>query len=169
MRVDGPDGFVLEGASSMAKISRDPLDLVAQAIGDYHQYPDGLVLFLGTMFAPTKDRDAPGQGFTHVVGDVVTISTPRLGTLVNRVRALRHASRRGRSARRADAPPRPPRPSALTAPPTRRARLARRRATSFQPDTAAMTAPQFRNLHRRRVGRRRLRHDQPQSVRPLAT
>ncbi|MBK7593289.1 MAG: fumarylacetoacetate hydrolase family protein [Betaproteobacteria bacterium] len=85
MRVDGPDGFVLEGASSMAKISRDPLDLVAQAIGDYHQYPDGLVLFLGTMFAPTKDRHAAGQGFTHVVGDIVSVSTPRLGTLVNRV------------------------------------------------------------------------------------
>ena len=85
MRVEGPDGFVLEGASSMARISRDPLDLVAQAIGDYHQYPDGMMLFLGTMFAPTKDRHAPGQGFTHVVGDVVTVSTPRLGALVNRV------------------------------------------------------------------------------------
>ena len=85
MRVDGPDGFVLEGSSSMAKISRDPLDLVAQAIGDYHQYPDGMMLFLGTMFAPTKDRHGPGQGFTHVVGDIVTVSTPRLGSLVNRV------------------------------------------------------------------------------------
>ena len=85
MRVEGPDGFVLEGASSMAQISRDPLDLVAQAIGDYHQYPDGMMLFLGTMFAPTKDRHAPGQGFTHVLGDVVTVSTPRLGALVNRV------------------------------------------------------------------------------------
>jgi len=85
MRVDGPDGFVLDGASSMAKISRDPLDLVAQAIGASHQYPDGFVLFLGTMFAPTKDRLAPGQGFTHVVGDVVTVSTPALGALVNRV------------------------------------------------------------------------------------
>jgi fumarylacetoacetate (FAA) hydrolase family protein len=85
MRVDGPDGFVLEGSSSMARISRDPLDLVAQAIGDYHQYPDGMMLFLGTMFAPTKDRHAAGQGFTHVVGDVVTVSTPRLGALVNRV------------------------------------------------------------------------------------
>ncbi len=85
MRVDGPDGFVLEGSSSMARISRDPLDLVAQAIGDYHQYPDGMMLFLGTMFAPTKDRHAPGQGFTHVVGDIVTVSTPRLGALVNRV------------------------------------------------------------------------------------
>ena len=85
MRIDGPDGFVLEGSSSMAKISRDPLDLVAQAIGDYHQYPDGMMLFMGTMFAPTKDRHAPGQGFTHVVGDIVTVSTPRLGALVNRV------------------------------------------------------------------------------------
>ncbi len=66
-------------------ISRDPLDLVAHAIGPNHQYPDGLVLFLGTMFAPTKDRFGPGQGFTHVVGDIVTIATPKLGALVNRV------------------------------------------------------------------------------------
>ena len=85
MRVDGPEGFVLDGASSMARISRDPLDLVAQAIGANHQYPDGFLLFLGTMFAPIKDRLAPGQGFTHVVGDVVTVSTPLLGALVNRV------------------------------------------------------------------------------------
>src|SRR6266550_1181050 len=85
MRVEGPDGFVLDGASAMDKISRDPLDLVSQAIGPNHQYPDGLVLFLGTMFAPTKDRLAPGEGFTHVVGDIVTVSTPLLGALVNRV------------------------------------------------------------------------------------
>lgn len=85
LRIEGPEGFVLNGASSMAKISRDPLDLVAQAIGANHQYPDGFALFLGTMFAPTKDRHGPGQGFTHVVGDLVTISTPRLGALVNRV------------------------------------------------------------------------------------
>jgi fumarylacetoacetate (FAA) hydrolase family protein len=83
MKVTGRDGFVLEGSSSLAKISRDPLDLVAQAIGDNHQYPDGFVLFLGTMFAPVQDRFGPGQGFTHAVGDVVTISTPRLGTLAN--------------------------------------------------------------------------------------
>ncbi|MEO8305185.1 MAG: fumarylacetoacetate hydrolase family protein [Betaproteobacteria bacterium] len=85
MRVDGPEGFVLDGASSMAKISRDPLDLVTHAIGPSHQYPDGLVLFLGTMFAPTKDRLAPGEGFTHVVGDIVTVTTPLLGALINRV------------------------------------------------------------------------------------
>jgi fumarylacetoacetate (FAA) hydrolase family protein len=85
MRVDGPEGFALEGASSMAMISRDPLDLVGQAIGANHQYPDGLMLFLGTMFAPTQDRHGPGQGFTHVVGDIVTVTTPRLGALVNRV------------------------------------------------------------------------------------
>ena len=85
MRVDGPDGFVLDGSSSMKKISRDPLELVSAAIGPNHQYPDGLVLFLGTMFAPTKDRLAAGEGFTHVVGDVVTISTPLLGALINRV------------------------------------------------------------------------------------
>jgi fumarylacetoacetate (FAA) hydrolase family protein len=85
MRVDGPEGFVLDGASSLSMISRDPLDLVAQAIGPNHQYPDGFVLFLGTMFAPTKDRHAPGQGFTHAVGDIVTVATPKLGALVNRV------------------------------------------------------------------------------------
>ncbi len=85
MRVDGPEGFVLNGASSLAMISRDPLDLAAQAIGPNHQYPDGFVLFLGTMFAPTQDRHGPGQGFTHVVGDVVTVATPKLGALVNRV------------------------------------------------------------------------------------
>jgi len=85
MRVEGPDGFVMQGASSLSKISRDPLDLVAQAIGANHQYPDGFMLFLGTMFAPTQDRHGPGQGFTHVVGDVVTVSAPQLGTLANRV------------------------------------------------------------------------------------
>ena len=85
MRVDGPDGFTLHGSSSLAMISRDPLDIVGHAIGPNHQYPDGLVLFLGTMFAPTQDRHGPGLGFTHDVGDVVRIGTPRLGTLVNRV------------------------------------------------------------------------------------
>jgi fumarylacetoacetate (FAA) hydrolase family protein len=85
MRVDGPEGFVLEGHSSMAMISRDPLDLAGQAIGANHQYPDGLMLFLGTMFAPTQDRLAAGAGFTHVVGDIVTVATPKLGALVNRV------------------------------------------------------------------------------------
>ncbi len=85
MQVEGPDGFVMQGSSSLARISRDPLDLVGQAIGANHQYPDGFVLFLGTMFAPTQDRHGPGEGFTHVVGDLVTISTPRLGTLANRV------------------------------------------------------------------------------------
>jgi fumarylacetoacetate (FAA) hydrolase family protein len=85
MRVTGADGFVMDGSSSLAKISRDPLDLVGQAIGANHQYPDGFVLFLGTMFAPTQDRHAPGEGFTHAVGDLVTVATPRLGTLANRV------------------------------------------------------------------------------------
>ncbi|HSV36138.1 MAG TPA: fumarylacetoacetate hydrolase family protein [Ramlibacter sp.] len=85
MQVRGDDGFAMQGTSSLAKISRDPLDLVGQAIGANHQYPDGFMLFLGTMFAPTQDRHGPGQGFTHAVGDVVTVSTPRLGTLANRV------------------------------------------------------------------------------------
>jgi fumarylacetoacetate (FAA) hydrolase family protein len=85
MKVTGTDGFVMDGSSSISKISRDPLDLVSQAIGPNHQYPDGFVLFLGTMFAPVQDRRGPGQGFTHEVGDVVTVGTPRLGTLANRV------------------------------------------------------------------------------------
>ena len=85
MQVQGPEGFALSGRSSLAQISRDPLDLVAQAMGRYHQYPDGMVLFLGTMFAPTQDRHGPGQGFTHVVGDTVRIGTPALGQLFNRV------------------------------------------------------------------------------------
>lgn len=85
MKVTGPEGFVMDGSSKLSLISRDPLDLVTHAIGPNHQYPDGLVLFLGTMFAPTQDRFGPGQGFTHSVGDIVAISTPRLGTLANRV------------------------------------------------------------------------------------
>lgn len=79
------DGFELRGRSSMAEISRDIEELVAAAAGRHHQYPDGFVLFCGTMFAPTEDRDAPGQGFTHHVGDVVAITCPGLGTLANRV------------------------------------------------------------------------------------
>jgi fumarylacetoacetate (FAA) hydrolase family protein len=86
LTVEGADGFHLEGFSSIAKISRDPADLVAQMIGDHHQYPDGAVLFLGTMFAPVEDRGATGQGFTHDIGDIVTISSAELGQLVNRMR-----------------------------------------------------------------------------------
>ena len=86
LTITGPDGFTLSGQSSMAEISRDPLDLVAQAMGRHHQYPDGMVLFLGTLFAPTQDRDAPGEGFTHKLGDVVTIAAPELGALQNTVR-----------------------------------------------------------------------------------
>lgn len=85
LRVEGPEGYVLEGRSNMAEISRDPEDLVAQTIGRHHQYPDGLMLFLGTLFAPIEDRDTPGKGFTHKVGDVVRISCPDLGELVNHV------------------------------------------------------------------------------------
>lgn len=86
LSVVGEDGFVLAGHSSMREISRDPEDLVRQTLGRHHQYPDGLVLFLGTLFAPTQDRDVPGEGFTHKVGDVVTISSPGLGRLANTVR-----------------------------------------------------------------------------------
>ena len=86
LTVDGPDGYHLEGGSSIAQISRDPADLVAQMIGPHHQYPDGAFLFLGTMFAPIADRDTPGKGFTHKIGDVVTVSSPMFGSLVNRMR-----------------------------------------------------------------------------------
>src|SRR6266567_4012116 len=86
LTVEGDDGFRLEGFSSIAKISRDPADLVAQMLGEHQQYPDGAVLFLGTMFAPIEDRDAPGGGFTHKIGDIVTIAAPKLGRLVNRMR-----------------------------------------------------------------------------------
>ncbi len=85
LRVEGTDGFVLDGHSNMSQISRTPESLVAATIGPHHQYPDGLVLYLGTMFAPVKDRDGVGQGFTHKSGDIVSISTPALGTLRNRV------------------------------------------------------------------------------------
>ena len=86
LRVEGEDGYVLHGTSLMSKISRDPLDLVKHTLGRHHQYPDGLVLFLGTLFAPIEDRDEPGQGFTHKLGDKVTIAADGLGKLENTVR-----------------------------------------------------------------------------------
>jgi fumarylacetoacetate (FAA) hydrolase family protein len=86
LSVEGEDGFSLEGASSMAEISRSPEELVKAAMGPHHQYPDGLALYLGTMFVPSKDRGEKGKGFTHKVGDIVTISSEKLGALVNRVR-----------------------------------------------------------------------------------
>mgnify|MGYP003666062277 FL=1 len=86
LRVEGEDQFVLEGLSSLSQISRDPADLVAATINEHHQYPDGLVLLLGTMFAPVKDRDVQGEGFTHKINDIVTISSPELGALSNRVK-----------------------------------------------------------------------------------
>ncbi|MBX5197788.1 MULTISPECIES: fumarylacetoacetate hydrolase family protein [unclassified Rhizobium] len=86
LKVSGKDGFVLHGKSSMSQISRDPTDLVKQTLGPHHQYPDGFMLFLGTLFAPTQDRDAQKQGFTHKIGDVVEISSAGLGALVNTVR-----------------------------------------------------------------------------------
>lgn len=85
LTVEGDDGYVLNGGSNMSKISRDPADIVAQMINNHHQYPDGAVLFLGTLFAPVEDRDEPGKGFTHKMGDVVTVSSPQLGTLANRM------------------------------------------------------------------------------------
>lgn len=86
LTVTGEDGFVLQGSSSMAEISRDPADLVRQTCGAHHQYPDGFMLYLGTLFAPTQDRDVPGEGFTHKIGDEVVIQAPGLGRLANTVR-----------------------------------------------------------------------------------
>jgi fumarylacetoacetate (FAA) hydrolase family protein len=83
--IEGEDGYRLKGASSMAAISRDVTELAAHTINETHQYPDGVVLFTGTMFVPVQDRDRPGEGFTHKTGDIVRISTPKLGGLVNRV------------------------------------------------------------------------------------
>ena len=107
--VDGSEGFRMEGRYSLGQISRDPVDLAGQAMGASHQYPDGLMLFLGTAFAPTQDRGAPGHGFTHRLGDVVTVRSPSLGALVNQVEhchrippwtygvgaLMRHLGRRG--------------------------------------------------------------------------
>jgi len=90
LEIVGTDNYRLEGKSSMSEISRDPLDLVKQTISE-HQYPDGFVLFLGTLFAPTQDRDVKGSGFTHKEGDVVRISTPKLGVLENRVTTCKAA------------------------------------------------------------------------------
>ena len=91
LRIDGPEGYVLEGVSSVGEISRNPLELVTHTLGAHHQYPDGFMLFTGTMFAPTEDRDQPGQGFTHKRDDVVAISSPQLGTLVNTVSSAEDA------------------------------------------------------------------------------
>ena len=91
LTIEGPDNYRLEGKSTMAEISRDPLDLVNQAMSE-HQFPDGFALFLGTLFAPTQDRDVPGRGFTHKLGDIVRVSTPALGTLENKVTTSKSAA-----------------------------------------------------------------------------
>jgi len=85
LKIEGEDGFVIDGTNSMSFISRSPEELVATALGRHHQYPDGIALYLGTMFVPAKDRLTPGGGFTHKIGDRVTISSAKLGRLVNRV------------------------------------------------------------------------------------
>ena len=90
LTIEGEDNYRLEGQSTMAEISRDPLELIRQTLSE-HQYPDGFVLFLGTLFAPTQDRDEPGRGFTHKNGDLVCVSTPKLGRLENKVVSSKHA------------------------------------------------------------------------------
>jgi fumarylacetoacetate (FAA) hydrolase family protein len=85
LEVTGPDQFRLRGQSDLSRISRDPTDLVVQSMGGTHQYPDGMVLMTGTLFAPTEPRKPGGTGFTHVVGDIVSIRSPKLGTLTNTV------------------------------------------------------------------------------------
>jgi fumarylacetoacetate (FAA) hydrolase family protein len=85
MRIEGTDGFVLQATAPQGDISRPVSELVAHTLNRRHQYPDGVVLYCGTPFAPTEDRDAPGMGFTHHDGDLVSIGSPALGTLVNRV------------------------------------------------------------------------------------
>jgi len=85
LEITGQDGFALADHSDMAQISRQPADLAGQLLNPNHQYPDGAMLYLGTMFAPTKDRDGKGLGFTHKSGDVVAVSSPQLGRLVNEV------------------------------------------------------------------------------------
>ena len=91
LQIDGPEGYTLVGTNKMSEISRDPTDLVRQALSE-HQYPDGFALFLGTLFAPVQDRDHPGRGFTHKEGDVVRIATPKLGALINRVTTSKAAA-----------------------------------------------------------------------------
>ncbi len=90
LTIEGPEGYRLEGTNDMGQISRDPTELVRQCLSEHH-YPDGFVLFCGTLFAPTQDRDTPGAGFTHKVGDVVTISSRRIGALTNTVTTSRDA------------------------------------------------------------------------------
>lgn len=85
LQVSGEDGFRFTEASSMELMTRDPLDLVAQTMGSNHQYPDGFALYLGSLIAPTQDRGEAGQGFTHKPGDLVTVASAQLGSLVNKV------------------------------------------------------------------------------------
>jgi fumarylacetoacetate (FAA) hydrolase family protein len=93
LRVEGDDGFVLDGSSSMKQCSRDPADLVGQMFSNGRGYPDGAMLFMGTMFAPVADRDAPGKGFTHKVGDRVTVASGKLGALTNIMRHCHECAR----------------------------------------------------------------------------
>ena len=91
LEVEGEDGYKLAGESSMSLISRDPVELIGQTIGQHHQYPDGFALFLGTMFAPVEDRGTPGRGFTHKSGDIVRVSSEKLGVLENKVTSCQAA------------------------------------------------------------------------------
>lgn len=84
LRIEGEDGYLLEGRNDMSQISRDPEELIRQCLSQ-HDYPDGFVLMCGTLFAPIQDRDEKGGGFTHKSGDVVEIRSERIGSLINRV------------------------------------------------------------------------------------
>jgi fumarylacetoacetate (FAA) hydrolase family protein len=87
LEVEHEDGFQLKGASNMRKISRSPESLAKATLNKHHQYPDGFVLFCGTVFAPTQDRGEKGQGFTHKHGDSVSVANPLIGALINTVRS----------------------------------------------------------------------------------
>ena len=178
LRIDGPM-VSLAGVNLMSQISRDPLDLVRQTLGAHHQYPDGCMLFLGTMFSPTQDRHGPGSGFTHAMGDRVEIASGPLGALVNEVgectaippwdfglRALyaslarrgcwrgRHGLRQGRGAGRSrDGAARMPRDGM-------RAAIGTAGAGATQ-DWAGMAAGPGNKTHGRRPGRARTRKTRP--------
>ncbi|SEB54649.1 Fumarylacetoacetate (FAA) hydrolase family protein [Paramicrobacterium humi] len=94
LRVTGAaDGYELVGENNVARLSRSFERLLSATHGDHHQYPDGFALYTGTLFAPVQDRGAPGEGFTHRLGDQVNISSEHLGALINEVGAAEQLPR----------------------------------------------------------------------------